>query len=126
MAPRRSVSRTLLGCALVLAAPPALATTAGPPIGRVDESKQQQAAPVTPAPGAAAPHPAGLMPVLQRPEQPVETTAIPGKVTPKSPEPPPSGTMKLKYVPGYRFILSGHRENYFITGAGAATDQHTV
>jgi len=30
----------------------------------------------------------------------------------------------LEYVPGYRYILSGHRENYFISGVTAA--QHTV
>src|SRR5262245_41502084 len=126
-----------LGAALAAPAT-AMAATGGPPIGRVDESTQTtQAAPLEaapqppppppPAPAAAGPAPTeapapgkprGKMPVVQRPEQTIDTTAIPGEVTPRTtrPAPPPS---ELKYVPGIRFILSGHRENYFISGASS-------
>jgi outer membrane phospholipase A len=62
------------------------------------------------------------LPTVQRPQEPVETTPVPGQVAPTAPD--PGKQIELKYVPGYRIVLSGHRENYFITGLTAA--QHLV
>ena len=62
------------------------------------------------------------LPPVQRPEMPVETTPIPGERVPETPL--PEGDIDLVYVPGFRFILSGHRENYFLSGVSA--EQHVV
>jgi phospholipase A1 len=79
---------------------------------------QPPAAP-SPQPHAGKPR----MPTIQRPEQPIETTAVPGEITPRAPD---AGqvTAGLEYVRGIRYILSGHRENYFISGV--SNEQHVV
>jgi outer membrane phospholipase A len=90
-------------------------------------------APVPSAPEPARPTPAGppanvespqvKMPTIQRPEQPITATPIPGQVYPATP-PPADKPLELEYVPGYRYILTGHKENYFISGVTQA--QHLV
>ncbi|HEY0707485.1 MAG TPA: phospholipase A, partial [Polyangia bacterium] len=104
------------------AAPPPEPVLRSPPPGA--------SPPPPPAPEPApAPSPAQApvnqprMPTIQRPDQPIETTAVPGEVTPQTPD---AGKVEggLEYVRGLRYILSGHRENYFISGLTSA--QHVV
>jgi outer membrane phospholipase A len=83
-------------------------------------------APASPAPSPPPPtlEPAQVkMPTIQRPEQPITSTPIPGQVYPATPA-PVDRPLELEYVPGYRYILSGHKENYFISGVTQA--QHLV
>jgi outer membrane phospholipase A len=75
-------------------------------------------APNAPAPTPNAPPPGTPTPV-QRPEEPVERTPYPTPATPATPL--PAGNVALEYVPGYRAILTGHKENYFITGLSKTT-----
>jgi outer membrane phospholipase A len=82
--------------------------------------------PVSPAPPPAPPNIEAAqvkMPTIQRPEQPITATPIPGQVYPAAP-PAADKPLELEYVPGYRYILSGHKENYFISGVTQA--QHLV
>ena len=67
----------------------------GPPAARVDAE---------PAP-------------VQRPQEPI--VPIPSASTP-----PPDTKLDINYRRGWQYILSGHRENYFISGV--TSQQHTV
>ena len=55
-------------------------------------------------------------PVVQRPHEPIVPLTPAGG-------PPPAVRLDIDYRRGWQYILSGHRENYFISGV---TSQHTV
>jgi outer membrane phospholipase A len=62
------------------------------------------------------------LPTIQRPEERVEATPVPGRVVPALPR--PDARIDLVYVPGFRVILSGHRDNYFVSGLTG--EQHLI
>jgi phospholipase A1/A2 len=92
---------TVPGLLLALAALPVRVAVAqtemGPPTAQAPPPKETPAAP----------------PTVQRPEEPVVRPPAPS-------QPPPSGTLRLAYVRGPRVILTGHKENYFISGFSRA------
>jgi outer membrane phospholipase A len=140
---RSAVGLSALGW---VALAPSMATAAmgGPPLGRVDETYRQEQSPPPPAATAPpaetstpSPTPAPTpttapapgvgadsqqrrrrLPIFQHPAQPIEAT-------PTTPQAVPApGDQGVMYVPGFRQILSGHRQNYFISGVSKA--QHLV
>jgi phospholipase A1 len=83
-------------------------STVGPPTAQAPPPPKT----LPPPPGDDSSGPAAAAPsAVQRPEEPV----VPGASA--APEPP----LQLEYVPGYRAILTGHQENYFITGVSKKT-----
>jgi phospholipase A1 len=99
-----SVAVSLLAIARVAAAQ----STVGPPTAQAPPPARPAAPPATAAVQTGPPAPSASP--VQRPEEPVAPAA------PASPVP-----LELEYVPGYRAILTGHKENYFIGGFSKAT-----
>jgi outer membrane phospholipase A len=120
--------RTILRAGAVLAAlalmPARAAATLGPPEGKIDPLPEVEEA----TPGASAEAPPvtqqALPPptVIRHPDDPVRDDAP--APAPAAPAAPPSTVaakpdQKDKYERIITYILSGHRENYFITGVSA-------
>ena len=88
----------------------------GPPAAKVEQAPPPAVSPDGGAPPAAS---KWRLPTVQRADEPVEAAGAPAV-----PVPAPGAKLELKYEPGLRYILSGHRENYFISGV--TSGQHTV
>jgi outer membrane phospholipase A len=103
-------------------APPAPA--AAPPAAAVARPPTSPSPPGSTAGSTRVTEPAPRveLPTIQRPEQPI--TATPPPTTVPAAALNPEKPLALEYVPGYRYILSGHKENYFITGVSES--QHLV
>jgi phospholipase A1 len=99
------VTASLLLAGLLMASRARAQSTVGPPTAQAPLPPRP-----SPAPSAEAAPPATPPTTVQRPEEPVDPAA------PASPV-----ALRLEYVPGYRAILTAHKENYFIGGFSRKT-----
>lgn len=125
---RSDMSRRTIGLAslAVFLVPATAAATLGPPEGRVDPPPALEEAPSPESQAESTPvtqPPPPPAPIVQHPDDPV-----PAEAPPPAPAAPPTPTVTAKQEPQYerliRYILSGHRENYFISGVSSS--QHQV
>jgi outer membrane phospholipase A len=115
---RATVSLAAVLGALALA-PARAAATLGPPEGRVDPPPAEAAASASSEPTPVTQQ----APIVRHPDDPVpEPTPAPTPTAP-SPAPPAKPDLKDEYERIITYILSGHRENYFITGVSSGDRQ---